>query len=194
MVTFVHEAPCHVAAREALLDRCFGRDRHLKTSELLRRGRLPAEGLAFSVLDGDALVGTVRLWEICAGSAGPALLLGPIAVLPERQSEGIGARLMRHALATAAIENHPAVLLVGDEPYYGRFGFESRLTADLVLPGPVERERFLGLELVPGALCDALGPVFAIGRTQPGIISFPVASDVPQHPAPAGSRVRAAER
>lgn len=194
MARFVHEAPHHVAAREALLDRCFGAARHRKTSERLRRGRLPAERLAFSVLDGEALIGTVRLWPIIAGSAGPALLLGPIAVLPERQGDGIGARLMRHALAAAATEGHAAVLLVGDRPYYGQFGFDPRLTQGLALPGPVERDRFLGLELVPGALDGATGLVVASGATQPGVPPFPVAAGTPPQPTPAGSRARMARR
>lgn len=179
MPRLVSEAPGHVPARELLLDRCFGPDRHLKTSEMLRRGRQPAAGLAFSLLggrlrpaavigrparddtraDGQKLVGTLRLWHIAAGSAGPALLLGPIAVEPKWQSEGWGARLMRHGLAEAERLGHAAVLLVGDAPYYGRFGFTQELTEHLVLPGPVERERFLGLELVPGALEDAHGAV-----------------------------------
>jgi predicted N-acetyltransferase YhbS len=182
MPRLVSEAPGHVPARELLLDRCFGPDRHLKTSEMLRRGRQPAAELAFSLLhggrlrpaadigrsarddtraDGGTLVGTLRLWHITAGSAGPALLLGPIAVEPKWQSEGWGARLMRHGLAEAERLGHAAVLLVGDAPYYGRFGFTQELTRRLVLPGPVERERFLGLELVPGALEDAHGAVTA---------------------------------
>ncbi len=159
MPRLVPEAPGHVPARELLLDRCFGPDRHLKTSEMLRRGRQPAAELAFSLLHGQKLVGTLRLWHITAGSAGPALLLGPIAVEPKWQSEGWGARLMRHGLAEAERLGHAAVLLVGDAPYYGRFGFTQELTRRLVLPGPVERERFLGLELVPSALEDAHGAV-----------------------------------
>jgi predicted N-acetyltransferase YhbS len=159
MPRLVSEAPGHVPARELLLDRCFGPDRHRKTSEMLRRGRRPAAGLAFAMLDGRRLIGTLRLWHITAGTAGPALLLGPIAVEPKWQSEGWGARLMRHGLAEAERLGHAAVLLVGDAPYYGRFGFTRELTQHLVLPGPVERERFLGLELVPGALEDAHGAV-----------------------------------
>jgi predicted N-acetyltransferase YhbS len=163
MLRLLPEAPDHVPAREALLDRCFGPDRHLKTSEMLRNGRLPAAGLAFSLFDGLKLVGTLRLWHIAAGSAGPALLLGPIAVEPDFQSAGWGAALMRQGLADAARLGHAAVLLVGDAPYYRRFGFRQDLTQDLDLPGPVERERFLGLELVPGALDGARGDVIATG-------------------------------
>ena len=166
MMRLLPEAPEHLPARERLLDRCFGPSRHLKTSEMLRRGRRPAEGLAFALLDGSRLVGTLRLWHIAAGSAGPALLLGPIAVEPKWQSEGWGAALMRQGLAEAARLGHRAVLLVGDAPYYGRFRFRQELTERLVLPGPVERERFLGLELVPGALKDAHGAVLPTGAME----------------------------
>jgi predicted N-acetyltransferase YhbS len=163
MPRLLPEVPAHVPARERLLDRCFGLNRHRKTAEILRRGRRPAEGLAFALVDGRRLIGTLRLWPIIAGSAGPALLLGPIAVHPDRQAEGLGALLMHHGLATARRLGHAAVLLVGDAPYYGRFGFRADPTQKLVLPGPVERERFLGLALKPGALDGAEGPVEACG-------------------------------
>lgn len=176
MFAILPEGPRHVAAREALLDRCFGPARFRKTSELLRRGRLPAEGLAFSASDGERLVGTVRLWHVRAGTAGQALLLGPLAVAPELQSEGIGALLVRHALAAAKHDGHAGVLLVGDQPYYGQFGFDPRLADGLALPGPVERDRFLGLDLVPGTLTGATGMVVASGATRPGLLSIPAAA------------------
>lgn len=163
MLRLLPEAPEHVPARDDLLDRCFGPNRRRKTSETLRRGRLPAAGLAFSLLDGTKLVGTLRLWHIEAGSAGAALLLGPIAVEPEFQRAGWGAVLMRQGLADAARLGHAAILLVGDAPYYARFGFSPALTEGLELPGPVERERFLGLELKPDALKGAHGRVVATG-------------------------------
>src|SRR6185295_9688379 len=94
-----------------------------------------------------------------AGSAGPALLLGPLAVAPEAQGRGIGSALMRHAVAEAGLHGHDAILLVGDRAFYERFGFSPRLTCGLRLPGPVERERFLGLELERGALKGARGLV-----------------------------------
>jgi predicted N-acetyltransferase YhbS len=166
MLRLLPEAPDHVPARELLLDRCFGPERHRKTSEMLRHGRRPAAELAFAMLDDRRMVGTLRLWHIAAGSAGPALLLGPIAVEPEWQSAGYGALLMRHGLAEAERLGHAAVLLVGDAPYYTRFGFRQDLTQHLVLPGPVERERFLGLELSPGALKNAFGPIIATGTLE----------------------------
>ncbi len=151
--------------REHLLDRAFGKQRRRKTSERLREGRLPSEGLAFTAVDETGkLLGTIRLWDVLAGSAGPALLLGPLAVDCKAQGRGIGAALMRHAIAEARLRGHRAIILVGDQPYYARFGFTPGTVADLHLPGPVERQRFLGLELAPGALDGAEGLVTGCGR------------------------------
>lgn len=168
MVTIRDERLSDIAAREALLNRAFGASRFTKTSERLREGRLPAEGLAFSAVSSTGrVVGTLRLWPVIAGSAGPALLLGPLAVDCRHQKKGIGAALMTHALASARVLGHDAILLVGDAPYYSRFGFSPSLTRDLHLPGPVERSRFLGLELRPGTLDGAEGPVIACGERSP---------------------------
>jgi predicted N-acetyltransferase YhbS len=165
MVTIRAEISSDVGAREALLNRAFGVKRFRKTSEKLRAERLPAVGLAFSAVDAKGkLVGTIRLWNIFAGSAGEALLLGPLAVDCSAQGQGVGAALMNHALDTARAQGHAAILLVGDAPYYGRFGFKGEGTRSLHLPGPVDRARFLGLELIEGALDGAEGLVAASGR------------------------------
>src|SRR5205814_10449416 len=125
----------------------------------------PAEDLAFSAHAEDGrLVGSVRLWNVVAGSAGPALLLGPIAVEEHLRNHGIGSALMEPALSAAKAQGHRAIILVGDEPYYRRFGFARAAVADLRLPGPVDRDRFLGLELVTDALAAAAGVVTASGR------------------------------
>jgi predicted N-acetyltransferase YhbS len=152
-----------VAARENLLDACFGEERFRKTCERLREGRRPADGLSLVVEIDGRLVATVRLWHVAAGPGRPALMLGPIAVDPALQGFGIGGKLMRHALDRATALGHAAVLLVGDAPYYARFGFSAEPTAALRLPGPYERERFLALELASGALDGARGPVTATG-------------------------------
>lgn len=164
MVTIRPELPLDVPARERLLDRAFGRTRHRKTSARLREGRLPAQGLAFSAISKSGrLIGTIRLWDVLAGSAGSSLLLGPLAIDGQYKGRGIGAALMRHALAEAERLGHASVVLVGDAPYYSRFGFNPSLVADLHLPGPVERARFLGYEIIPGALDGAEGLVAATG-------------------------------
>lgn len=163
-----------VAARERLLDAAFGPARFLKTCEYLRAGRVPAAGFALVAERDERIVGTVRLWNIDAGGV-PALLLGPIAVTQSLRMLGIGRRLMAEALFRAMCGGHRAVLLVGDLPYYERFGFGRSATRNLSLPGPVEEDRFLGLELLPGALDGAHGLVAPTGRR----------SEVPRRPQPA---------
>ncbi|WP_066922770.1 N-acetyltransferase, partial [Methylobacterium sp. CCH5-D2] len=112
------------------------------------------------------LVGTVRLWNVDAGGC-PALLLGPLAVDPAIQRQGLGSVLMQAALGRAEALGHGAVLLVGDAPYYARFGFDGAVAADLAMPGPFERPRFLGLELRPDALAGAQGILRATGALAP---------------------------
>jgi predicted N-acetyltransferase YhbS len=149
-------------AREALLDACFGLNRELRTCQRLRDGRAPAEGLAFSAVARGRLVGTLRLWHVNAGV--PALALGPLAVDPSCRKLGIGGALVRHALAAAEARGHSAVILLGDAPYYARFGFSVLKTGELSLPGPFERERLLGLELREGALDGVRGLILPAGN------------------------------
>jgi predicted N-acetyltransferase YhbS len=156
------ERASDVTAREALLDACFGENRHTRTCQRLRDGRAPAEGLALSVVRQGRLVGTVRLWRVSAGGIA-ALVLGPLAVDPSCRKLGVGAALMEHALNAAKARGHGAVILLGDAPYYARFGFSPDPAAELSLPGPFERERLLGLELKKGALKGASGPVVPTG-------------------------------
>jgi predicted N-acetyltransferase YhbS len=162
MVTIIPEKEIHVPQREALLDRAFGPKRRRKTSERLREGRIPADSLAFAAVNRSGrLIGTVRLWDIDAGTAGKALLLGPVAVDARHRGRGLGSALMRHAIAAAQVQGARAILLVGDQPFYSRFGFVK--LDGLALPGPVDPDRFLGLELEPGALAGATGLVAAAG-------------------------------
>ena len=163
-MTIRHESGADVAARDALLDAAYGRSRFRKPSEKIRRGRQAAEGLSLVAVEDDRIVGTVRLWDVACGTR-PALLLGPLAVACERQCEGIGAALMAAAIDTARSRGHGAIVLVGDAAYYGRFGFTAEKTGALAMPGPFERHRLLGLELVPGALDGAAGVIAPAGRT-----------------------------
>jgi predicted N-acetyltransferase YhbS len=151
-----------VVAREALLDASFGENRHLRTCQRLRDGRAPAEGLAFSAMADGYLVGTLRLWHVSAGGT-RALMLGPLAVDDSCRKLGAGAALMDHALAAAKARGHRAVILLGDAPYYARFGFSAQKTAELSLPGPFERDRLLALELHEGALDGAWGMIVPTG-------------------------------
>jgi len=156
------ERVADVVAREALLDACFGANREMRTCQRLREGRAPAEGLALSVVRQGRLVGTVRLWHASAGGV-PALMLGPLAVDDRCRKLGIGAALMDRALTVARQQGHGAVILLGDAPYYARFGFAPAGTAELSLPGPFERDRLLGLELRRGALDGARGMISPTG-------------------------------
>ena len=156
------ERASDVVAREALLDACFGVNRHTRTCQRLRDGRAPAEGLSFSAVRQGKLIGTLRLWHVSAGGI-PALVLGPLAVEASSRKLGVGTALMDHALAAANTRGHRAVILLGDAPYYARFGFSARKTAELSLPGPFERERLLGFELGADALDGASGMVVATG-------------------------------
>ncbi|NTJ44940.1 N-acetyltransferase [Agrobacterium larrymoorei] len=159
-----------VVARENLLDRAMGPGRRRKSSEKLRAGRVPAEGLALVARDEDGhVIGTVRLWNVEAGVSREgrpvaALLLGPLAIDPAHEGKGIGSALMRAAIAEAAKRDHGAILLVGDAPYYERFGFFATKAQHLVMPGPFERGRFLALELKTGWLDGAAGMLVASGR------------------------------
>lgn len=162
-LAILRETDTHIPARDALLDAAFGPGRRGRTSERLREGRQPAAGLSLSALDGGRLVGTVRLWHVDAGPRRPALLLGPLAVEAGHRGRGVGGALMRQAIAGASALGHRAILLVGDAPYYERFGFSTLMASGLFLPGPHERHRFLGLELEPGALAGAAGLVTPTG-------------------------------
>jgi predicted N-acetyltransferase YhbS len=158
------ERASDVVAREALLDACFGDNRHTRTCQRLRDGRAPAEGLALSALAQGRLVGTLRLWHVSAGGV-PALVLGPLAVDPSCRDLGVGATLMTEALAAAKARGHGAVVLLGDAPYYARFGFSGLKATELSLPGPFERDRLLGLELRDGALDGAWGMIAPAGAS-----------------------------
>jgi len=162
MIAVVSEAPADAPVIEGLLDEAFGPRRRAKTAERLREGRLPEDGLALVAVDGLSLIGTIRLWSVAAGDV-PALLLGPVAVRPDWRNRGIGAALIEASLKRAEEQGHGAVILVGDASYYGRFGFRRDLARDLSLPGPVDPDRFLGLELVPGGLAGARGVVRPTG-------------------------------
>lgn len=164
------ENPGDVLARERLLDAAMGPNRRKKSSEAIRRDRVPAEGLALVARDESGhVIGTVRLWNIQAGvspegRAVPALLLGPLAVDSAHEGKGVGGALMRGAILEAKKLGHGAILLVGDAPYYERFGFSTDKAMTLMMPGPFERNRFLGLEIKEGWLAGAAGIIVPTGR------------------------------
>jgi predicted N-acetyltransferase YhbS len=161
MVTIRHERSGDIGTREALLNAAFGAHRFSKTAERLREQRAPAEGLSYVACEKGRVIGTVRLWHVTAGRGRHALLLGPLAVETTARKRGIGAALIQRAMSEARRLGHAAVLLVGDAPYYGRFGFSVEKTGGLWLPGPYERHRLLACELAPGALDGAQGLIAA---------------------------------
>ncbi|NIX76227.1 GNAT family N-acetyltransferase [Microvirga terricola] len=154
------EQPIDSEAIERLHERAFGPGRFARTASRLREGAPHLMDLSFTALVGTLLVGSVRLTPVLAGKE-PALMLGPLTVEPAFENRGIGGALMRRSLDAAQEKGHSLVLLVGDEPYYRRFGFK-RVPRDLQLPGPVNPDRFLALELAEGALLRAKGIVSAL--------------------------------
>lgn len=132
---------------DALLDTGFGPARRNRTAYRLRDGAAILPALSFVARDGDALVGSLQCWplQICGldGPAMPLVLLGPVATVGDRQGEGVATRMVNAALAAADAAGAPPFLLIGDAPFYGRFGFSAAPTGDWQLPGPVDRARLL---------------------------------------------------
>lgn len=137
----------HLPAIESLLDARFGPARRNRTAYRLRNGVDGLPALSFVAMDGEALVGSVQCWPLAItgpdGARLPLVLLGPVAVAADREGQGIGQALMQAALAAADAAGAPPVLLIGDAPYYGRFGFAADATAGWQVPGPVDRARLL---------------------------------------------------
>ena len=141
---------------EALLDLCFAPGREALSSYRLRDGIPPVPGLCLVAREAGILAGAIRFWPVQVGGAA-ALLLGPVAVHPTHQGEGLGGALIRDGLSAADQAGWARVMLVGDAPYYGRFGF-TRLDG-VVMPPPTNPERVLGQALVLGAWDGVQGPV-----------------------------------
>ncbi len=146
---------------ESLLDLAFAPGRTALSSYRLREGVPMAAGLCRIARDDfDTLVGCIRYWPVRIGAAGhAALLLGPVAVHPIRQGEGLGAALMAESLDRARERAWTRVLLVGDEPYYRRFGFTRAQAAGMDFPPPTNPARFLAKALAPGAFDGVSGMV-----------------------------------
>jgi predicted N-acetyltransferase YhbS len=152
------ELPSDADAIERLHERAFGPGRFARTAFRIREGAMHLPELSFAALVGTLLVGSVRLTPVWAGEV-RGLMLGPLTVDPAFENRGIGGALMTRSVAAARDHGHALVLLIGDEPYYARFGFKRIPPRQLAMPGPVDPERFLALELVEGALPKARGHV-----------------------------------
>jgi len=146
---------------EMLLDLAFAPGRAALSSYQLRAGVAGIAELSTIVRDEyDSVVGAIRYWPVRIGEAGdPALLLGPIAIHPTCQGEGLGALLMMESLERAGAMGWRRVVLVGDEPYYRRFGFTREMALALDFPKPVNLKRLLAKELVEDAMQAVSGMV-----------------------------------
>jgi predicted N-acetyltransferase YhbS len=155
------ETPDDIDEVEVLLDLAFAPGRTALSSYQLREGVSPIAELSTIVRDEyDSVVGAIRYWPVRIGDSGdPALLLGPIAIHPTRQGEGLGALLMMGTLERARELGWRRVILVGDEPYYRRFGFTREMTRALEFPKPVNIKRLLAKELVEDAMKGISGMV-----------------------------------
>ena len=151
----VNEAPAHAAEIEALLQRAFGPGRFAKVSERVREFADFAPELSFCAIEAGKVVGVVRMWRVAVGDQ-PVVFLGPLAVEESERRHGLGAQLVERACEASAAAGEPAVLLVGDLPYFQRVGFA--LASDVALPGPVDARRVLA-RTVGGATLS--GPVQA---------------------------------
>ncbi|MGQ3675524.1 GNAT family N-acetyltransferase [Xanthobacter sp. TB0139] len=156
------EHPDDDPAIERLHARTFGPGRYSRTAFRIRENTPHERSLSFKARVGTMLVGSVRLTRVRIGNV-PALLLGPLTVEPPFQSVGIGAQLMETALDAARGAGHQLVVLVGDEPFYGRFGFRQVPFGRITLPGPVDPARILVAELMPGAMENISGMVLGEG-------------------------------
>jgi predicted N-acetyltransferase YhbS len=147
------------ATLSELSAQAFGPGRFARSAYRVREGVPPVTSLSLCAVRGEKLVGGIRFTAIHIGDRNGALLLGPLVVDPAETGQGFGAALVREGLERAKREGFGLVLLVGDMPYYGRFGFTPVSPGRITLPGPVDPARLLAVELVPGALQDAAGQV-----------------------------------
>src|SRR5688572_8773633 len=157
-LTILPESADDAVAIERLHERTFGPGRYAKSAYRLREGHEHVLDLSFTARIGTLLVGSVRLTAVRVGDT-PALLLGPLTVEPPFREHGIGRALIARALNEAKARRHRLVVLVGDEPYYGRLGFKRIPKGQVTLPGPVDPARLLICELAEEAFAGVSGTV-----------------------------------
>ncbi len=157
-VTISAETPKDAQAIERLHERTFGPGRFVLSAYRLREHVDHLLDLSFTARIGTLLVGSVRQLPVCIGDT-PALMLGPLTVEPPFRSRGVGRMLLDRSLSDARTKGHRLVILVGDEPYYGRVGFKAVPKGRATMPGPVDYSRLLVAELVEGAFHDVSGTI-----------------------------------
>jgi predicted N-acetyltransferase YhbS len=151
-----------LVAVTALHDKVFGPGRFARTAYRVREGTPPICAFCRGAFAGDRLLACVRLTVIAIGDSRPHLLLGPLAVEPDVQGQGFGKALVAETVEAAMAGGIGVIALVGDVPYYGRFGFAPVPPGQIEFPGPVNQARVLAREIKPGALAAARGMVRAI--------------------------------
>jgi predicted N-acetyltransferase YhbS len=154
-------APADLPSISNLHARTFGPGRFARTAYRIREGADAISPFCRVAVVGHQLVAAVKFTPIVIGGKGAALLLGPLAVDPAFANRGYGRGLVAKALEEAGAAGIALVVLVGDEPYYGRLGFRRIPSGKIILPGPVDPDRLLAVELAPGALEDYAGLVAA---------------------------------
>ncbi len=157
-LTILPETTADSTAIERLHERTFGPGRYARSAYRLREGRGHLLDLSFTARIGSLLIGSVRLTPICIAET-PALLLGPLTVEPPFRAHGVGTALIERALKDAKAAGHKLVVLVGDEPFYGKCGFKRIPKGQVKLPGPVDPARLLVAELSAGAFEGASGMI-----------------------------------
>lgn len=157
-LTFFNEQVDHVSAIELLNAEAFGPARFTRAAHIIREVGGHDPNLSFVTMLGDRVIGTIRMTPIWIGNV-PSYLLGPIVVANDFKSLGLGSKLMALAIEAAEKNACRLILLVGDEPYYRRFGFKTVLEGQMTMPAPVNPKRFLALELENGACQSACGIV-----------------------------------
>lgn len=155
-------------AISALHARVFGPGRFARTAYRVREGRGLQSRFCRVAYDGGRLIAALRFTEIRIGEKGAALLLGPLAVDPDYAGKGFGRRLIAEGLADARARGQSVVVLVGDLPYYGKFGFKLVPPGQIVFPGPVNPARILMAELIDGAAAGYRGTIAAAGASGTG--------------------------
>lgn len=162
LATIVPLLPVPMPEIEALLDRAFGAERRARTAYRLRERATAIETLSFAAYAGEQLVGSLQSWPVALrdaeGGLARLVMVGPVAVLPECQGEGIGTALMEACTSAADRDGISALMMIGDPDYYRRFGFSAEATGAWQIDGPYEQHRLLA---------RVRGPVPAVGTLLP---------------------------
>jgi predicted N-acetyltransferase YhbS len=164
-VTYLPEAPAHDAEIEHINEEAFGPGRFARAAYKIREGGPHERALSFVAIHDGNVIASVRLTRIVVGT-GRALLLGPLAVRPAFKNLGIGRRLVAIALEAAKKAGEAAVVLVGDEPYYGPLGFRRIPRGQVSMPRPVDLDRILAVEIISGAVAQLVGEVCHADRAK----------------------------